>query len=104
MHSSATQTTRRAALKRSIQPSDSFDSPSSPVPANGAPLPVLIRAGTPYSRMAASQIARTLAEVHTRDDLATNQITAVRVGDPERIAALAVAGYEVAFLKSMHHS
>jgi hypothetical protein len=54
--------------------------------------------------MAASQIARTLAEVHTRDDLATNQITAVRVGDPERIAALAVAGYEVAFLKSMHHS
>ena len=45
-----------------------------------------------------------LAKVYTRDDLATNQITAVRVGDPERIAALAVAGYEVAFLKSMHHS
>ena len=36
-----------------------FDSPSSPVPANGTPLSVLIRAGTPYSRMAASQIART---------------------------------------------
>jgi hypothetical protein len=33
--------------------------PSSPVPANGAPLSVLILAGTPYSRMAASQIART---------------------------------------------
>ena len=31
-----------------------------------------------------------LAEVHTRDDLATNQITAMRVGDGERIATLAV--------------
>jgi hypothetical protein len=29
------------------------------VPANGAPLSVLILAGIPYSRMAASQIART---------------------------------------------
>jgi hypothetical protein len=42
-----------------IQPSESFDSPSSPVPAKGAPLSVLMRAGIPYSRMAASQIALT---------------------------------------------
>jgi hypothetical protein len=43
--------------------------------------------------MAASQIARTWL----RDDLATNQITAMRVGDGEWIASLAVAGGEVAF-------
>ena len=42
-----------------IQPIESFDSPNSPVPGNGAPLSVVIRAGTPYFRMAASQIART---------------------------------------------
>src|ERR1700722_20399211 len=42
-----------------IHPSESFDSPKSPVPANGAPLSVLILAGMPYSRIAASQIART---------------------------------------------
>jgi hypothetical protein len=45
-----------------------LDSPSSPVSANGAPLSVLIRAGTPYSRMAASQIARTwLRSISTED-------------------------------------
>ena len=37
-----------------------------------------------------------LAEIHTRDDLATNQITAVRVSNSERIAALAVASGEIA--------
>jgi hypothetical protein len=42
-----------------IQPSESFDSPINLVPAKGAPLSVLIRAGTPYSLIAASQIART---------------------------------------------
>jgi len=41
-----------------IQPSESSDGPSSPMPANGAPLSVLIRAGTPYSRTAASLSAR----------------------------------------------
>ena len=35
--------------------------------------------------------------VGTRDDLAANQITAMRVSDGERIAAIAVAGGEVAF-------
>ena len=67
-----------------------------PVPAKGAPLSVLIRAGTPYSRMAASQIARTWLR-SMRDDLATNQEAAMRVGDGEWIAAFAVAGDEVAF-------
>jgi hypothetical protein len=38
-----------------------------------------------------------LAEVHTRDDLATNQKATMRVSDRERITALAVAGGEVAF-------
>ena len=38
-----------------------------------------------------------LAEVYARDDLATNQITTVRIGDGKRIASLAVARYEVAF-------
>jgi hypothetical protein len=46
--------------------------------------------------MAASQIARTW-QVHARDDLATNQITAMRVSDGEWIAALAITGGEVAF-------
>jgi hypothetical protein len=31
-----------------IHPSDSFDRPSRPTPANGAPLSVRIRSGTPY--------------------------------------------------------
>jgi hypothetical protein len=39
----------------------------------------------------------TALNMGTRDDLATNQVTAMRVGDGERIAALAVAGGEVAF-------
>src|SRR5277367_5394921 len=84
---------RSCTIPSFIQPSESFDSPSSPVPANGAPLSVLIRAGTPYSRMAASQIARTWL----RSIRETNQITAMRVGDGERITALAVAGSEVTF-------
>jgi hypothetical protein len=50
---------RSCTIPSFIQPSESFDSPNNPVPANGAPLSVLIRAGTPCSRMAASQIART---------------------------------------------
>ena len=50
---------RSCTIPSFLQPSESFDSPSKPVPANGAPLSVLIRAGTPYSRIAASQIART---------------------------------------------
>ena len=37
-----------------------------------------------------------LAKVYARDDLATNQITAMRVGDGERIAAFAVTGGKVA--------
>jgi hypothetical protein len=57
---------------------------------------ILIRAGIPYSRIAASQIARTWLR-SMRDDLAANQIAAVRVGDGERITALAVAGAEVSF-------
>ena len=32
-----------------------------------------------------------LAKVYTRDDLTTNQITAMRVGDGEWIAALTIA-------------
>src|ERR1035441_2963836 len=40
-----------------IHPSDNFDRPSRPTPANGAPLSVRIRSGTPYSRIAASQTA-----------------------------------------------
>jgi hypothetical protein len=40
-----------------IQPSESFDKPSKPVPANDAPLSVLILEGIPYSRIAASQTA-----------------------------------------------
>lgn len=32
-----------------------------------------------------------LIEVHTQDDLAANQITAMRVGDGERTAVLAIA-------------
>jgi single-strand DNA-binding protein len=63
---------RSCTIPSFIQPSDSFDSPNSPVPANGAPLSVLIRAGTPYSRMAASQIARTwlrsIGEYETRTE------------------------------------
>jgi hypothetical protein len=47
---------RSCTIPSFIQPSESFDSPDSPVPASGAPLSVLIHAGTPYSRMAASQI------------------------------------------------
>jgi hypothetical protein len=50
---------RSCTIPSFIQPSDSFESPNSPVPANGAPLSVLILAGIPYSRIAASQIART---------------------------------------------
>jgi hypothetical protein len=42
-----------------IHPSESLDNPKSPVPANGAPLSVLILGGIPYSRIAASQIPRT---------------------------------------------
>jgi hypothetical protein len=42
-----------------IQPSESFDKPSKPVPANDAPLSVLILEGIPYSRIAASQTALT---------------------------------------------
>jgi hypothetical protein len=42
-----------------IHPSDNFYNPSEPVPANGAPLSVLILDGNPYSRIAASHIART---------------------------------------------
>ena len=38
-----------------------------------------------------------LAQVHVEDDLAANQITAVRVGDGEGIAALAIASGEVPF-------
>jgi len=38
-----------------------------------------------------------LAKVYTRDDLATNQITAIRIGYRKRIASLAVARHEVAF-------
>src|SRR5579862_7954288 len=34
-------------------PSESFDKPSRPVPANGAPFAVLILEGIPYSRIAA---------------------------------------------------
>jgi len=37
-----------------------------------------------------------LAEIYTRNNLATNQITAMRVGDGEWIAALTIAGGEVA--------
>ena len=36
-----------------------------------------------------------LAEIHSQDDLATNQVTAMRVRSGERIAALPVAGGEV---------
>jgi hypothetical protein len=50
---------RSCTIPSFIHPSDSFDKPNSPVPANGAPLSVLILVGIPYSRMAASQIART---------------------------------------------
>jgi hypothetical protein len=42
-----------------IHPSESFDRPSKPAPANGAPLSVLILKGIPYSRIAASQTALT---------------------------------------------
>ena len=38
-----------------------------------------------------------LTKVYARDYLATNQITAMRVGDGERIASLAVTRHEVAF-------
>jgi hypothetical protein len=44
--------TRWDLVVQALMRAESFDSPNSPVPANGAPLPVLIRAGTPYSRMA----------------------------------------------------
>ena len=44
-----------------IHPSDNFDRPNKPTPANGAPLSVRIRSGTPYSRIAASQTALTWA-------------------------------------------
>src|SRR5580700_9697905 len=37
-----------------------------------------------------------LAKVYPRDDLATNQITAIRIGYRKRIASLAVARHEVA--------
>lgn len=43
-----------------LHPSErEFDRPSKPVPANGAPLSVLILEGIPYSRIAASQTALT---------------------------------------------
>src|SRR6185312_12067514 len=38
-----------------------------------------------------------LAKVYARDDLTTNQITAIRIGYRKRIASLAVACHEVAF-------
>src|SRR5271154_4610277 len=55
---------RSCTIPSFIQPIESFDSPSSPVPANGAPLSVLIRAGTPYSRMAASPTLLLIALEH----------------------------------------
>ena len=79
-----------------IHPSESFDRPSKPVPANGAPLSVLILEGIPYSRIAASQTALTnLTQVHSRDDLTADQITTVGVGDRERIATRAITRGEV---------
>jgi len=38
-----------------------------------------------------------LAKVDTRDDLATNQITDIRIGYRKRVASLAVARHEVDF-------
>src|SRR5271170_5668869 len=38
-----------------------------------------------------------LAKVYARNDLTTNQITAIRIGYRKRIASLAVARHEVAF-------
>jgi hypothetical protein len=59
-----------------IHPSESLDNPKSPVPANGAPLSVLILGGIPYFSHSCFADSPNLAEVHARDDLATNHIAA----------------------------
>jgi hypothetical protein len=47
---------RSCTIPSFIQPSESLDSPNRRVPANGAPLSVLILAGIPYSRMAVGML------------------------------------------------
>ena len=62
-----------------------------PVPAKGASLSVPIRAGTPYSRIAASQIARTWLRPIRETIWQRIQKAAMRVRDGERVTSLSVA-------------
>jgi hypothetical protein len=75
----------------------SFDRPSKPVPANGAPLSVLTLEGIPSSHRRFADDSN-LIQVHSGDDLTADQITTVRVGDRERIATRAIT------LKARHFS
>src|SRR5665213_1412236 len=78
-----------------IHPSDNFERPSRPTPANGAPLSV--RDTFWHAVLAHRGIANgaDLGEIHACDCLAANQKPAVGVGDGERIAAIAVACEEI---------
>ena len=79
-----------------IHPSDNFERPSRPTPANGVRCPCgcVPVCRTPHRCIANGAY---LGEVHACDCLAADQKSAVRVGDGERIAAITIACQEVPF-------
>jgi len=80
-----------------IHPSESFDSPSRPVPAKRRSI---VRSDPRWHPVLAHRRFANrsdLAQVHPGNDLATDQVAGVRVGDSERIATRPIARTEVAF-------